>query len=100
MTIFISFTVPYYLDVCVCGGGGGCNNHFNKVPTEQVEATTVKQPVVIKRKGLFSRVTKCTRITARPDLIGIWKYHILRLIFHVIALFYVDIKNTDISIIA
>ena len=29
---------------CVWGGGGGgwCHQHFNKVPTEQVEATTVK----------------------------------------------------------
>ena len=37
----------------------------------QVEANTEKQGMVIKGNGLFSRVTQCTGITARPDLTGI-----------------------------
>ena len=37
----------------------------------QVEATTAKQPVVIRGTGLFSRVAQCTGNTARPDLTGI-----------------------------
>ena len=38
---------------------------------KQVEATTAKRPVVIRGNGLFSQVTNCTGIMARPDLTGI-----------------------------
>ena len=47
----------------------------------QVEATTGKRPMLTKGTRLFSRVTKCTVITARPDLTGIYKNNILILIF-------------------
>ena len=47
----------------------------------QVEATTGKRPVLTKGNRLFSRVAKCTVITACPDLTGIYNNNILRLIF-------------------
>ena len=38
--------------------------------SEQVEATTEKQCIVIKGKVLFFRATKCTEIMTRPGLTG------------------------------
>ena len=37
----------------------------------QVGATTEKRLMMISGNGLFSRVTLCTGITARPDFTGI-----------------------------
>ena len=55
------------------GGPKSVNTFFAyfSLYIHQVEATTGKQAVVIKGNGLFSRVTECTEITARPDLTGI-----------------------------
>ena len=39
---------------------------------DQVEATTAKRPMVMRGNGLFSWVTKCTGITARPVLTGMY----------------------------
>ena len=39
--------------------------------SHQIEATMEKRPMLIRGNGLFSRVAKCTEITARPDLTGI-----------------------------
>ena len=47
----------------------------------QVEATTEKRYMVIRGNGMFSRVTKCTGIRARPDLTGMYNYNVLKLIF-------------------
>ena len=40
-----------------------------------------KRPMLTNGTRLFSRVIKCTGITARPDLTGIYKNDILKLIF-------------------
>ena len=67
-------------------------------PHEQVEATTGKRPMLTKGNRLFSRVTKCTGITARPALTGIYKDNILNLYLFFIASFYSDV-NTDVVVI-
>ena len=47
----------------------------------QVEATTGKRHMVLRGDGLFSRVARCTVITARPDLTGNYIYNVSKLKF-------------------
>ena len=61
--------------------------------TNQVEATTGKRPMLTKGTRLFSRVTKCTGITARPDFTGIYKNDIIKHIFCLFASFYIDVTT-------
>ena len=57
-----------------------------------------KRPVLTKGTRLFSWVTKCTVITAHPDLTGIYNNNILNLVFSFYCLVNVDV-HTDVVII-